>query len=394
MTESARTWARVDGIDLLRGLAICLVLLNHINMQLLFASVPFSRGWAPQLVYSLLWNGQQGVQIFFAISGFVITATTLRRWGSPGAVNLRSFYLLRLARIAPLLLSLLLVLSVLHLAGVRHFIVSAKTGGLGRALLAALTFHINLLEARRGYLPGSWDILWSLSVEEMFYLGFPLLCRLLGRAKLLAALLCCFVLLGPFARTVFSRGSEVWREYSYLGGIDAIALGCLAALLPWRPNHRHCKLLAATGATLLLFTLAWSLKAYQLGLGRSGLYMTLVALGTCLLILAAAETQWQSPPLLAPLRRIGQQSYEVYLTHIFVVVTLFTVFRKLGKPLPLVSLLFAVVILCAGILGELVGRFYSEPANRLLRKRLGQGRDRPGLGLDLLTGEAVKAAAR
>ena len=61
-----------------------------------------------------------------------------------------------------------------------NFDVSPKTGGLGRALVAALTFHINYLEATRGYLPGSWDILWSLSVEEAFYLFFPLICRVFG----------------------------------------------------------------------------------------------------------------------------------------------------------------------------------------------------------------------
>ena len=69
---------------------------------------------------------------------------------------------------------------------------SAKTGGLGRALLAALTFHIGYLEATRGYLPGGWDILWSLSVEEMFYLAFPLVARLLRKRWLLISLLLVF----------------------------------------------------------------------------------------------------------------------------------------------------------------------------------------------------------
>jgi len=79
---------------------------------------------------------------------------------------------MRFARIAPLLFLLLAILGILHFANFEDFVVSAKTGGIGRALLAALTFHVNVLEARRGYLPGNWDILWSLSVEEMFYLFF------------------------------------------------------------------------------------------------------------------------------------------------------------------------------------------------------------------------------
>ena len=135
-------------------------------MRLLIADVPYTNGLPEQLVSSLVWNGQPGVQIFFVVSGFLITATTLRRWGTLSRVSLRGFYLMRFARIVPLLLLLLSVLTILHLGKVKYFVVSPKTGGLGRALIAALTFHVNVLEARRGYLPGSWDILWSLSVEE------------------------------------------------------------------------------------------------------------------------------------------------------------------------------------------------------------------------------------
>lgn len=224
------SWSRVDGIDLLRGLAIFLVLMNHVNMQLLFAHVPYTQGLAKQLVASLVWNGEQGVQIFFAVSGFLITATSLRRWGSLSRVSVPDFYRLRFARIAPLLLGLLAILSVLHLAHVQHFVVKPETGGLGRALVAALTFHVNLLEARRGYLPGSWDILWSLSVEETFYFAFPWVCRWFGRGRLLIVLLLVFVVLGPFGRSLLTHGNPVWREYSYLGGMDAIAMGCLTAM--------------------------------------------------------------------------------------------------------------------------------------------------------------------
>src|SRR5579859_5586488 len=142
----AHSWARLDGIDLLRGLAIFFVLMNHVNMRLFLAKLPYHRGLPDQLVSSLVWTGQLGVQIFFAVSGFLITSTSLRRWGSLARISVGGFYRIRFARIAPLLLGLLAVLSALHFAGLDWFVVSAKTGGLGRALLAALTFHINLLE--------------------------------------------------------------------------------------------------------------------------------------------------------------------------------------------------------------------------------------------------------
>jgi len=371
----SRSWARLDAVDLLRGLAIFFVLMNHVNMRLFLAKIPYTRGLPEQLVSSLVWNGQYGVQIFFAVSGFLITSTSLRRWGSLARVSVRDFYALRVARIAPLFLLLLAVLCALHAANLEDFVVSTATGGLGRALIAALTLHVNLLEAQRGYLPASWDVLWSLSVEETFYLFFPLLCRLFGRGKLLTALLLAVVLQGPFARTVLAHGNEVWQEYSYLGGLDAIALGCLTALAlsrTWLPRPLPW-LLGGLGTALLVFILGFSLRAEAWGLARSGLDMTLVALGTCLIIAAAAELKWRSPRALAPLAKLGARSYELYLTHMFVVFALFHLFVSAGKPLRAVPALFLGVIVMAALVGEIVGRFYSEPMNRLLRQRWGDG---------------------
>src|SRR5271170_3221696 len=109
-------WMRLDGVDILRGLAIFFVLMNHVNIRLLLAKVPYTHGLPPLLVQTLVWNGQLGVQIFFAISGFLIASITLRRWNSLSSLNIKDFYLLRFARIAPLLFLLLAILSVLHFA--------------------------------------------------------------------------------------------------------------------------------------------------------------------------------------------------------------------------------------------------------------------------------------
>ncbi len=372
---SGRSWTRLDGVDLLRGLAIFFVLMNHINMRLLFAHVPYTRGLPAQLVSSLVWNGQYGVQIFFAVSGFLITSTSLRRWGSLSTVSIPDFYRIRFARIAPLLLLLLAVLSLLHVAGVPNFVVSAKTGGWGRALIAALTFHVNVLEATRGYLPGNWDILWSLSVEEMFYLFFPLVCRAPGKGRLMIPLLIGFVTLGPFARTVLTHNNPVWQEYSYLGGMDAIAMGCLTALLLRRVRLSESSIRICTifGTALLAFILAFGNFAQKIGLEHIGLDMTIVGLGTCLVIAAAAAGQWRGPRIITPLLRLGQRSYEVYLTHMFVIFGFFASFVRIGKPMAGVPVLFLSAIVTAGLLGELVAKIYSEPMNRLLRHRWRDG---------------------
>jgi peptidoglycan/LPS O-acetylase OafA/YrhL len=378
--QQTHSWARLDGVDILRGLAIFFVLMNHVNMRLFLAKIPYMKGVPDQLASSLVWSGQYGVQIFFAVSGFLITSTSIRRWGSLSRVSVRDFYALRFARIAPLLLLLLAVLCTLHAAGLEDFIVSDKTGGLGRALIAALTFHVHVLEAHRGYLPANWDILWSLSVEEMFYLFFPLLCWLLGRGKWLIAFLLVFVVLGLFGRTVFAHGNEVWQEYSYLGGMDAIALGCLTAIAISRTTlpRNIIWVLSILGTALVLFSLCFSNLAEAWGLARTGLDMTILGVGTCAIIAAAAQTHRQSPRVILPLITLWRRSYEIYLTHMFVVFALFALFNSAGRPLASIPILFLSVILISGLLGELVARFFSEPMNRLIRQRLGDGPEKLG----------------
>ena len=381
LPESVRnTWQRIDGIDLLRGLSILFVLMNHVNMRLLGAHVPYTKGLPVQLTYTLVWNGQFAVQMFFVISGFLITSTSIRRWKEPGSLDVRSFYLLRFARIGPLMLLLLLILSGLHLAHVPDYVVSEKTGGLGRALLAALTFHIGYLEATRDYLPGNWDILWSLSVEEMFYLFFPLAARLLRNRWALVVLLFLFVVAGPFSRIRPFNMNPVWREYSYLGGMDGIALGCLTAMFlsHRRLSQTWLRACGLAGTALLIFCLGFSIKGYEWGLGKTGLNFTLLAIGVCFVIAAASQSSWRSPKVLLPLVAIGRKSYEVYLTHMFAVLALFAAFVHFGKPMRAVPLLFFSAIVAAGLLGWVVSVLYAEPMNRFIRHRTGT--DRPSLG--------------
>jgi peptidoglycan/LPS O-acetylase OafA/YrhL len=384
-------------IDVLRGSSIALVLLNHVNMRLFLAKLSYWQGLPESVHDALVWNGQNGVQIFFALSGYLITSTSLKRWGTLSSIRVGEFYGLRFARIAPLLLLVLVVLSTLHLCGTSGFVVGEETGGLGRALIAALTFHINWLEAQRGYLPGSWDILWSLSVEEAFYLGFPLVCRLGGRwverGTLLVVILLGFVVVGPLARTVLTQGNEVWREVSYLGGMDAIAMGCLTALIVPRVviDGAARGWLSFIGVAGMGYVLSLSDEALQ----RMGLDMSLLGLSVCLVVTATASrkkvaraadderegagTQWRSSwawAFGAPLRWLGRRSYEVYLTHMFVVMTGFAIFKSRGMPGGVaVTLLFALVILLSALLGGVVERYYSEPANQLLRRRFDAGRD-------------------
>jgi len=97
--------------------------------------------------------------------------------------------------------------------------------------------------------------------------------------------------------------------------------------------------------------------------------MTVLALGTCLVLVAVAQARWQAPGFAGPLVRLGQLSYEVYLTHIFVVLSVFRLFLIMNRPVRAVPGMFLAVLLLSGLLGAVVSRSYSEPMNRWLRGR-------------------------
>src|SRR5258708_12395699 len=153
----------------------------------------------------------------------------------------------------------------------------------------------------------------------MFFLFFPLVCYVFGRGKLFVVLLLTFVALGPFGRTAFAHGNEVWHEYSYLAGMDAIALGCLTALFVEKRQLARPALLAigGMGIALLILNLCFSIRAYSWELGRYGLNMTILALASCMVIVAAAQTKWRSPRPFTPFLPLRHPPYDIYLTTIF-----------------------------------------------------------------------------
>lgn len=368
---------RFDGVDILRGLSILAVVLLHTTIRMRGAGFKLSSAIPPLLSHFLFWNGNNGVTVFFAISGFLITLTSIRRFGSLQQIRPNRFYRIRFARIAPLLLLVLAVLSALHLADAQGFVIQPQRSTLRRALFAALTFHLNWHEATHGYLPANWDVLWSLSIEETFYLGFPIACllllRLRGGMRWLIALLLLFVALAPFGRTIWGW-NDISREKAYLGGMDCIALGCLTALLANRILQQHVPLRARSlvvlqciGAAMMLLVTVWPPWPGMKFLGRSGLDGTVLALGTCCVILATVLRSRQPSRWTAPVRWFGRHSYEVYMTHEFIVIWGTMLYsRTHAGPL---AIWYIGILLLTAPLGALVARYFSEPLNRRLRQQ-------------------------
>jgi len=387
----APTEKRVPGIDLLRGLCIVAVVLHHINLRIRFNESSLGKLIGPAANRVLFWSGYYGVRVFFVISGFLIATWSLKRWGVLRNIGLRQFYLMRFARIMPCLLGLLALFAVLDLAGVPRFTINPEHTSLARALFAALTFHINWLEARTGYLPGGWDVLWSLSVEEVFYIFFPLVCFLVRKQLLLIALLSGFVIIGPFARVLIHN--DIWVDYSYLSCMDGIAFGCLAAMLCAKIKFSDKSNLALriSGILLCLLIDVFRHTAFKIGFYKAGLDVTVLEIGTCLLVIGLQQqfekksTQartsaasgggfksfWRAvttfPSTL--FRWFGRNSYEVYLTHMLVVWPMVITFQHLHQSINMAIFWFIAATALTGVLGHVVSQLYSEPLNRSLRRK-------------------------
>lgn len=373
---------RSGRIDVLRGVSILLVLLHHFNIAYSLRDTVLSRWLGWEVVHAVARNGNYAVVMFFTISGFLITGNALRRWGSLADIDAGRFYALRAARILPCVALLVAVVTVLGLSGVAMFANVVEQGppvSFWVVDLAALTFWMNVLMARAGWVNYVLCVLWSLSVEEAFYLVFPVICGVLRREAWVAAFWALPVLAGPLWRMAH-QDDEAGFLYAYLACFDAI--GCWAALLVPRLRRAGARagiavggsgrgrgLDAATVAAMAVLYLGWSI-------GDSGVFgVSAMALGTAVLLVGsdrAADEAWSgvAGAVGRVVRWFGRRSYELYLFHLIVLATL----RSIAPPEEAGSggLVFLAAYLGgSALLAEGVARLWSEPANRAIRRRLG-----------------------
>jgi peptidoglycan/LPS O-acetylase OafA/YrhL len=369
--ESPPAIRHYPGIDVLRALCVLAVVLHHVHLRFVLNHYDVAALLPKPVSRVVFWSGYYAVIAFFVISGFLITTLSLRRWSTLPRIEPLAFYRLRFARIVPCLLVLLAVLSALHLAHVPDYVIDPARSSLPRAIGAALAFHVNWLEGAHGYLPGSWDVLWSLSVEETFYVIFPLLCVALRREASMLVPILALIAIGPVSR-IMGAASEPWDEYAYFSCMDGIAFGCLAALVHARctPTPRMLRIAFVAGVAAMLLIVVFRGTAEAIGLVKTGLYVSVLELGTALVLLAIAGGIFDRFRVhaLGLLGFVGRCSYEIYLTHMFVVFATVAAFRAADANLAFVGLWYAGALAASVALGALVATLYSEPANRWLRR--------------------------
>jgi peptidoglycan/LPS O-acetylase OafA/YrhL len=361
----ARGPQRLVGIDVLRAAAIAGVLANHLR-EALFWSPPQSA--VAHAAWKLAGVGNYGVVLFFAISGFVIAGTIIRRDGTLAQMRIGAFYRRRVARIGPALAFSLAI-------GALALLIASRTPPANLAIifgnaaftpvfwLSIATFTFNYLRFHAVLFSGQdwgahWGVLWSLSVEEQFYLLFPLLARRVAAtpARLFAALALC-VVAGVGSRWMLARSTApgVWPMLTphYL---DILGLGVAAAALPRVAIARQ-----------------WAMRGASLGLAVMILAPVpqsriaspiLVALGAVLVMLSCQNGAVFTGLIWRPLARIGRVSYGMYLFHYLVLWPLIPVLHGMAF-LPALAVFVAAVTLAA----EVSFRIVEQPAARWVLNR-------------------------
>ena len=301
---------RLTGLDGLRGIAVLAVMLYHAGVS-----------WLP--------GGLLGVDVFFVISGFLITYLLVTEWDRSGGIKLGTFWLRRARRLLPALVLMLLFVSV-----VWGLMIGDDSLPLRKDVLFALGYGANWWFAfsGQGYFssfasPSPVLHTWSLSVEEQFYLLWPLVVVLLlrrGRSVLRWAV--AGVALAAVA-TLIQSLAGVWTDRLYYGtDTRAIPLLVGAALACWFAGKDARPALTATGARRLqiaglvgIVCLAWALASISgssTELYRGGFLVLALLVGVCVLSLAWLPNGLLARLLSVPgLPQIGVISYGLYLWH-------------------------------------------------------------------------------
>jgi peptidoglycan/LPS O-acetylase OafA/YrhL len=358
-------------IDMLRGISILLVMLLHYSLSYHLQISPLQAWFSIPTLRAIFYNGNYGVDIFFVISGFLITSNILGRYGSLAGIDVAHFYKLRFFRLYPLVVLALLVITALGLAGLSNFSNIHRGTSLGNGFfliadLSVLTFWHNILMEVVGYFNYAMNIYWSLSVEEVFYLLYPWIIVVVRRRWQLVMLACFCVVVAPIYRDIH-KDNELFFMYGNLACVDMLAYGCIAAVIA-----KYWKLADAPRRFVAILSCVIGAWIYMRGIqGNEALGATFLGISSALFLIAVSRLPVGKPArwLGRPLAWLGSHSYELYLFHIVVLGIIVELVPKSTMTQAHKLPVLALFLVLSAVLAWLAARFFGDPLNQWLRSR-------------------------
>lgn len=358
---------RLPELDGFRALAIWMVLIHHAFYG--FARPDGALAWAPPLLMEIIFRGWLGVDLFFVLSGLLITGILLDSKGRPR--YFRNFYSRRILRIVPVYFTVVGVMWLFY-SGYSHF------------FLLSLGFLANFAGYFQAPVPHAGSVFWSLAIEEHFYLLWPLVVLLLNRRQLFVFTASIVVLVPVLRGLGAAVGMDIEAaiyQYSWFR-FDGLALGALLALWLRSPlcTVRRTLLLALC---LLAASLLVTVAGAPFGLLQTKSVMAAALRYTQVqLVFAAAiiaSLAKQGSRVTAPLRSQGARwsadlSYCIYLIHLGVGHLYESSLSRLDIPVEIwagpsgaVLLRAAAIVAGSFALAALSKRFLEDPFLRLKR---------------------------